>query len=392
MNHTGLIGRQHTRLLLYALVLFLCTSAHAALSCQQFTFGTDGGDCLLDAVVAPDRSLYLVGETTGSFASANAGGRDIVLVHMSPSGSILWSKQVGSVAEEYAPSMTLTSDAIYVHNRQIYGTTLPLTYAELRRFDLSGNLAWTQGRSSSASLSGPMIDAAGNIRVLDRVQGVLQGTWIRQYSPDGTLISNTQLAGGVAGGLIASKDGGMLAVSSLSTVDNETGIRVYKYDSAGTPLWSTTCTVPGTVISSSLTTDAQGNIVVAYTCGTPFIFPDDGSDPQPGAQSWSLISLDPQGTLLHQMPSSSSGLVGGLTTDSTGRVYVTVSPSLADESGRSSGRCPLRTRPAKQPVDRPASGPHAPPRHRGREPQQHLCLRPGDLCRRHRLLRHPPRP
>ena len=78
--------------------------------------GSNNDDVVTKMLLDTSGGIIIAGETLGDLDSyTNAGGRDIFVIKLNPSGSVQWTMQRGSSGDEYASSLQLDSaDTIYL--------------------------------------------------------------------------------------------------------------------------------------------------------------------------------------------------------------------------------------------------------------------------------------
>src|SRR5256885_5613680 len=122
---------------LIILVVVAAAPLHGQTLSFQQTFGGAGFDRGEDVAVAPDGSIYLVGETN----SFSAGGDDdILLLKYAPNGTLLLQKTYGTagpVNDEFANGIAVAPDgSVYVCGNSADSKAL------LVKFDANLNLLW----------------------------------------------------------------------------------------------------------------------------------------------------------------------------------------------------------------------------------------------------------
>ncbi|CAE7777872.1 hypothetical protein AK812_SmicGene16720 [Symbiodinium microadriaticum] len=78
--------------------------------------GSNNDDVVTKMLLDTSGGIIIAGETLGGLDSyTNAGGRDLFVIKLNPSGSVQWTMQRGSSGDEYASSLQLDSaDTIYL--------------------------------------------------------------------------------------------------------------------------------------------------------------------------------------------------------------------------------------------------------------------------------------
>ena len=247
---------------LLAPVIALSTAAHAA-NAQDLLWtrqiGTSGRDIGHSVAVDSAGNAYITGWTYGSLGGPNVGGDDVFLIKFGASGTLLWTRQLGTSEFEWGYSVAVDSAG----NAYITGHTGGslggpnaggLDYF-LAKYDASGVLLWTHqaGTSASEQSNGVAVDSAGNAYVTGRTFGSLGGhnvggedAFVAKYDTSGTLLWTRQFgtsqydcAWGVA------VDGAGNAYITGETAGSLGGLNagftdafLAKYDASGTLLWT----------------------------------------------------------------------------------------------------------------------------------------------------------
>jgi hypothetical protein len=126
-------------------------------------------------------NVYVVGETRGNLAGPNLGFSDAFLSKFNAAGTLLWTKQFGTVGDDKARAITIDSAGnIYVSGSttdSLFGPNLGNLDDYLALFDPAGNLLDSQqygtpGDDYNSSLS---YDPAGALYVAGSTTGSLGG-------------------------------------------------------------------------------------------------------------------------------------------------------------------------------------------------------------------------
>ena len=128
--------------------------------------GTTMSDIARDVAVDASGGVYIAGHTHGDLGGANAGGWDVFLAKYDPSGTLAWTAQVGSAADDWGISLAVDAAG----NAYITGGTegdlggaMGDMDGFLVKFDASGALVWTRqiGTSEWDRTNGVAVDATG---------------------------------------------------------------------------------------------------------------------------------------------------------------------------------------------------------------------------------------
>ena len=245
--------------------------------------GTTEIDESLSVAVDGVGNVYISGRTEGNLEGLNAGSYDAFLMKLDPSGTELWSQQIGTSANDRGYSVAVDS----VGNAYISGSTLGnlggpsagSTDVFLMKFDPSGTELWTQ------QIGTPAIDVSRSVAV------------------DGA--GNAYISGYTTGGLGGSNTGSYDAFLT-------------KFDPSGTDLWTQQIGTTTHDLSISVAIDVVGN---AYISGYSF-----GSLGGSNAGSYDafLTKFDPSGTDLwtQQIGSMDTDRGTSVAVDNAGSVYI----------------------------------------------------------------------
>ena len=296
--------------------------------------------------VATDLSgnVYVVGGTKGKLAGASNSGRtDVFLIKYNSSGTKQWTKSLGSNENDLANGVTTDSSGNF------YVTGFTYKYLEgntsagssdlfVVKYNSSGKKQWTQqlGSSSRDHARGVATDSSGNVYVTGDTYGGLDGNtsagyndfFVVKYDSSGTKqwtkqmgTSSTDLANGVAtdpsgnvyvtGGTYGGLDGNTNAGNS--------DLFVVKYNSSGTKQWTKQLGTWDTDFANGVATDSSGNV---YVTGSTYRSLDGNTSA--GNADLFVVKYNSSGTKqwTKQLGTSSTDTANGVTTDSSGNVYV----------------------------------------------------------------------
>ncbi len=143
-------------------------------------FGGALNDMVQTAVLGPDDGVFLAGGTEGALGSSSAGGVDAFVSLVSSDGSVLWTLQFGTAGSDEI--LDAVSDAL--GNIYVVGTTdgdlagaMGGVDAFIAKVSPGGSLLWTTqwGTSADDRALGVTMDASGNILVTGGTSGDLEG-------------------------------------------------------------------------------------------------------------------------------------------------------------------------------------------------------------------------
>lgn len=168
------------------------TSAGEALWTAQI--GTIDADDEALCVTADGAGNVLVsGRTKSALDGANAGLADGFVSKFSASGSLLWTRQLGTATDDQF------SDVVTDEAGNIYLGGQSAGDAWLAKYDSDGDQTWLRqfGTALSDNIGSLCLDDAGNILVFATLGGTSAGNIdaaVLKYSPDGTLLDTLQIA------------------------------------------------------------------------------------------------------------------------------------------------------------------------------------------------------
>ena len=222
--------------------------------------GTTDYDSSFNVAVDAAGNAYITGLTFGSLGGPNAGGQDAFLTKYDGAGNLLWSRQIGTTADELSFDVAV---------------------------DAAGN-AYISG-FTSGSLGGPHAGGTGDV-FLTKYDGAGNLLWSRQI---GTTNNEPDGGGGVAvdaagNAYITGGTDGSLGGPNAGDYD----AFLTKYDGAGNLLWSRQIGTTACDRSNDVAVDAAGN---AYISGFT-----EGSlgGPNAGGKDAFLTKYDGAGNLL----------------------------------------------------------------------------------------------
>jgi uncharacterized delta-60 repeat protein len=291
-------------------------------------------------------NIYVTGWTGGGLdGNTSSGGHDIFLIKFNSSGTKQWTEQLGTSSLEIGLGVTTDSSGnIYVTGYTKGGgldgnTNFGGYDIFLVKFNSSGIKQWTKqlGTSSKEFGHGVTNDSSGNIYVTGFTQGGLDGNtnsggkdiFLVKYNSSGTKIWTKQL------GTSKDEDGYQVTTDSTGHIymtgytdgdlDGNTSsggrdIFLIKFNSSGTKIWTKQLGTSKNDEGYEVTIDSSGNIYVTGWTGGGL----DGNTNMGGYDIF-LIKFNSSGTKqwTEQLGTSSSDIVLGLTTDSTGHIYMT---------------------------------------------------------------------
>jgi hypothetical protein len=141
--------------------------------------GSERLEQLNGIAVNPSGTILVAGWTDGSMSTASAGAIDLLIEAISPTGSTLWSTQLGGIGNDRPTAITATADNSFVVVGHTQSSFLGLTNAGnedafVIRLNASGDVLWAR------SITTPGLDHAYGVHTLPNgdilVTGRMAGT------------------------------------------------------------------------------------------------------------------------------------------------------------------------------------------------------------------------
>lgn len=242
-------------------------------------FGTPSYEAAESVASDSSNNAYVVGTTYGSLAGSR-GGSDIFVRKYTSSGSVAWTKQFGTTDYDYGSDVVVYGSNVYVVGStpgSIAGSKGSWD-AFVRKYSSSGSILWTRQFGTSAEdLSNDVaVDGSGNIYVVGYTYGSLSGSngggsdmFIRKYSASGSVLWTKQLhysdydyaqAVTVSGSSVYLV-GGFYYANNSSDPD----VRVVKYSTSGSKTWDYGFGPSGYDYVADVTADSSGVTFAGYT-------------------------------------------------------------------------------------------------------------------------------
>jgi len=273
----------------------------------------------------------------------NAGIEDLFVVKYNSSGTKQWTNQLGSSSRDSADDVATDSSG----NIYVTGTT----YSELDgntsagkadlfvvKYNSSGTHQWTKqlGTDRYDEARGVATDSSGNVYVTGYTEGGLDGNtslgkadlFVVKYNSSGTKQWANQLGTwdtDFANGVATDSSGNVYVTGSTyrnfdgNTSAGNADLFVVKYNSSGTKQWTKQLGSSSNDYANDVVTDSSGN---AYVTGTTY----GGLDGNTSAGNADLfvVKYNSSGTKqwTKQLGTSSTDTANGVTTDSSGNIYV----------------------------------------------------------------------
>jgi hypothetical protein len=269
-------------------------------------FGSPEPDRAEDVVIDASGNVYVSGFTAGALnENGSLGSSDAFIAKFDGNGNRQWLEQFGTPEDDNAFGVAIDGTGfVYVAGNTRGGLDGNANRGDvdvfLRKYDPEGVLQWTRllGTSMTDAVSGVETAADGSIYVggTERVgdatslflakfdgTGVVQ--WTQRFGAPGFVIAprlDVNPTGGPSG-VGVDPAGNVYMVASYDPNGgnfhwDDSDVILWKFDSAGTQLWTGTAASPDHDEPNGLAVDAQGNVLVTGVTRGPF---DGHADPEP---------------------------------------------------------------------------------------------------------------
>jgi len=146
-------------------------------------FGGGGAESAAAVRVDHAGNIYVVGGTRGTLpGQTNIGDWDAFLVKFDPAGGIVWSRQFGTVDEDYGMALVLDGNGYPIVAGETAGLLAGAASAGgldsyVRAYDPAGNVIWTRqfGSRGDDYAVGAAVSPAGAVLVAGTTFGTLPG-------------------------------------------------------------------------------------------------------------------------------------------------------------------------------------------------------------------------
>jgi hypothetical protein len=143
-------------------------------------FGTeDPGESLRGGAVTSSGDLFVVGGTAGTLGDSNLGYRDVFVRKYDSSGNLAWTRQFGSESDEFAADISADLlGNVYITGATsgaVSGTNAGIYDAFIAKYDNAGNPQWTRqfGTDRADYAQGVAVDLQGNVYASGNTNGSL---------------------------------------------------------------------------------------------------------------------------------------------------------------------------------------------------------------------------
>jgi len=316
---------------------------------KQWTklLGTSGYDRAGGLTTGNDGTIYVSGFTDGNLdGQTNSGSYDAFITKYNPNGTKVWTKLLGTSSDDRASALTTGNDgAIYVSgytqgnlDGQTNGGGYGVWDVFITKYNPDGTKVWTKLLGTNANDEAYTLTTGndGAIYVGGLTSSNLDGQtnsggydgFITKYNPDGTKVW-TRLLGtngeDYAGGLTTGNDGAIYVSGvTYGNLDGQTNsgssdVFITKYNPDGTKVWTKLLGTSSDDRAGGLTTGNDGAI---YVSGSTF----GNLDGQTNSGYWDafITKYNPDGTKVWTklLGTGNDDGAGGLTTGNDGAIYV----------------------------------------------------------------------
>lgn len=298
-----------------------------------------------DSITCDNRgNIFITGHTYGTFnGKPNAGGADIFLMKLEPSGKMLWIKQFGSSESDYGLGVACDNEGnVYVLGDTYGKLTGTRNFGDadvfVMKFDANGDRLWgTQlGSAFTEHAKGIFVDVSGYVYVTGDTCGTLEAKrvfgsydiFLVKYNPYGDRLWIRQIgteANDFSGG-VAGDNSGNIYVSgeTKGQVKGDTNkglgdIFLARFDTSGNKIWSRQIGSRSSDSSLGLTIDGTGAICIAgNTTGNL------GLSKNSGLADIFLVKYYTCGNKpwTTELGTDKNEFCGGIASDKAGHVYV----------------------------------------------------------------------
>jgi hypothetical protein len=234
-------------------------------------FGTSFNDEGLAMAVDKLGNVYISGFTGGSLVSSGNGSDDAFLSKLNSSGSILWTRQVGSHAGDSSWNVAADGLGSVFIVGQTFGNMADfnrgLQDAFVSKFDDAGNLAWTRqfGTSSYDTCLGVAGDGQGGVYVSGKLNNTFG--YLSRLDASGTEVWQKILDPNYSdsSGVAVDNAGGVYVLGSTGGWPQESTFNVFltKYNSAGLLQWREDFGSSAADYAFDMALDASGRIYIS---------------------------------------------------------------------------------------------------------------------------------
>jgi len=227
--------------------------------------GTSSYDYNTGIAVDATGNIFISGNTQGSLDGSNAGGLDAFLAKYDSFGNILWARQLGTSADDAANGIAVDGDGNVFIGGETYGNlggpNAGGQDAFVAKYDTSGSLLWTRQLGSSASDYGRRVgvDGEGNVFISGITEGDLGGPhsgsliiYISKYDSFGNILWTHQTNQWIND----------MVVDITGSIFIAGGGSVSKFDASGNILWTSTEGIGSYDETRNVAVDMSGDVLI----------------------------------------------------------------------------------------------------------------------------------
>lgn len=252
--------------------------------------GTPQRDAAFSVAVDGWGNAYITGQTNGSLGGPNAGDYDVFLAKYDASGALLWKRQAGTFTTEYSNGVAVDGSG----NAYITGYTLGNLGGPsagswdvfLSKYDASGTMLWMRqtGTPAYEYAVGVAVDGSGNAYITGQTNDSLGGpnaggydVFLAKYNASGTPLWTRQAGtstneGGVGVAVDSAGNAYISGYSGGSLGGLNAGYDDYylaKYNTAGALIWTHQAGTVANDGAAGVAVDGTGNVyLTGYTEGS----------------------------------------------------------------------------------------------------------------------------
>ena len=285
-------------------------------------------------------NVYISGTTTGILGASSFGSYDAFLSKYNSSGTLLWTRQLGTSTSDVSNGVSADGLGNVYISGQTYGKLGDAhaggNDAFLSKYNDSGTLLWTRQLGSSNYWEGSnavSVDGLGNVYISGHTEGSLGGTanaggmdvFLSKYSDSGMLQWTRQMgssADDVSYGVSADRLGNVYVTGQTfgdlgGANAGSSDVFLAKCDDSGTLQWTRHLGTNSYDVSLGVSVDNLGNAFISGWTGGVL------GESSAGYQDAFVSKYDASGTLqwTEQLGCSSTDRSHGVSVDGLGHVY-----------------------------------------------------------------------
>lgn len=301
--------------------------------------GTSKSDQSQSVAVDSAGNVYITGGVGAALTPAGASEGGAFLAKWDSNGNEVWTRQIGAGGVNSSNAVVVdASDRVYISgftNDALQGPNAGWPDAFVARFDPNGDEVWLRqfGTSEHEVVHGIAVDTAGQVYLAGETGGALGGeflgvsdAFLTKLDPSGDTLWTTQYGtndSDSAAAVAVDENGNVIVTGSTKGMLGDTragGADAYvaKFNSYGSPVWTTQLGYKGDDAGQAVAFDKAGNAhVTGYAAG------DATAEHADGDQVF-LSMISPAGDLVwdQQFGDRGEDYGAGIALDEWGNVYV----------------------------------------------------------------------